>query len=67
MGIWDAQEALERVFKDLEHLSNQCQFNDCAHATEPNCAIKEQKKEVIDPYRVERYCFTKELEEQKSR
>ncbi|MBD35384.1 MAG: ribosome small subunit-dependent GTPase A [Actinobacteria bacterium] len=69
VGIWDAQEALERVFKDLEHLSNQCQFNDCAHATEPNCAIKEaEEKEAIDPYRVERYlALQKELEEQKNR
>ncbi|CAI8318915.1 MAG: Small ribosomal subunit biogenesis GTPase RsgA [Acidimicrobiales bacterium AG-410-I20] len=69
VGIWDAQEALERVFKDLEHLSQQCQFNDCAHSTEPNCAIKEaEEKEIIDPYRVERYlALQKELEEQTNR
>ena len=50
-------------------IRDRCQFNDCAHATEPNCAIKEaEEKEVIDPYRVERYlALQKELEEQKNR
>lgn len=69
VGIWDAQEALERVFEDLEGLAEQCRFNDCMHSTEPGCAITEAKeKEEIDFRRVERYlALRNELEEQKSR
>ena len=34
-------EALDQVFSDIVNLAEQCRFNDCAHETEPDCAIQE--------------------------
>ena len=39
VGLWDAEEALNRVFGDLEELSTGCRFADCVHDTEPDCAV----------------------------
>jgi ribosome biogenesis GTPase / thiamine phosphate phosphatase len=32
-------EALDQVFADLEDLATACRFSDCAHETEPGCAV----------------------------
>lgn len=32
--------ALEETFADVEDLAAQCRFNDCAHETEPGCAVR---------------------------
>jgi ribosome biogenesis GTPase len=39
VALWDADEGLSKVFGDLEELALQCRFHDCAHDTEPGCAI----------------------------
>jgi ribosome biogenesis GTPase len=33
-------EGLERTFKDVETLAAGCRFADCAHDTEPGCAVQ---------------------------
>jgi ribosome biogenesis GTPase len=33
-------EGLAAVFTDIEGLATQCRFDDCAHATEPDCAVR---------------------------
>jgi len=33
-------EGVDIVFKDVASLVTQCRFNDCAHDTEPGCAIQ---------------------------
>ena len=38
--LWEGEEALVNVFEDIEELALTCRFTDCAHATEPGCAIK---------------------------
>jgi ribosome biogenesis GTPase len=38
--LWEGDEALSSVFEDIEELALQCRFSDCAHDTEPGCAIK---------------------------
>jgi ribosome biogenesis GTPase len=38
--LWEGEEALGDVFEDIEELALRCRFTDCAHATEPGCAIK---------------------------
>lgn len=35
-----AAEGIDTVFADIVELAQGCKFNDCAHETEPGCAIK---------------------------
>lgn len=47
LGIWYAGEGLSETFSDILPLLGKCKFSDCAHKTEPGCAIKEAIKEGI--------------------
>ena len=38
--LWEGDVALGGVFEDIEQFALQCRFTDCAHDTEPGCAIK---------------------------
>ncbi|MFT7653470.1 MAG: ribosome biogenesis GTPase [Candidatus Azotimanducaceae bacterium] len=38
--ITDADRGVSSVFADIESLALTCRFNDCAHNTEPGCAIQ---------------------------
>jgi len=38
--LWEGEDALRGVFEDIEDLTLRCRFTDCAHDTEPGCAIK---------------------------
>jgi ribosome biogenesis GTPase len=40
VGLLDADEGLARTFADVEELAASCRFDDCAHGTEPGCAVK---------------------------
>lgn len=40
-GMWVTAEALERTFADIDELVRDCRFSDCAHDTEPGCAVLE--------------------------
>jgi ribosome biogenesis GTPase len=40
MGLWDVGDGVAQVFDDIEDLVDQCRFADCAHATEPGCAVQ---------------------------
>lgn len=56
VGIWEAEEALDRVFGDLEELSSECRYSDCVHDTEPDCAVTSAVADgVMDERRVVRY------------
>jgi ribosome biogenesis GTPase len=39
VGLYDADEGLAHVFSEIEELAERCQFRDCAHETEPGCAV----------------------------
>ncbi len=39
VGLFQAAEGISRVFDDIEQLELECRFNDCAHETEPGCAV----------------------------
>jgi ribosome biogenesis GTPase len=41
LQLWVAEEGLEEAFEDVVELETQCRFSDCAHETEPGCAIRE--------------------------
>lgn len=37
--LWTADEGVERSFDDVASLASRCRFADCAHETEPDCAV----------------------------
>ncbi|MFE5207156.1 ribosome small subunit-dependent GTPase A [Streptomyces sp. NPDC056600] len=39
VGLHDAGDGLEQTFADIAELAEDCRFADCAHATEPGCAV----------------------------
>jgi ribosome biogenesis GTPase len=39
LGLWDAGEGIKLAFADVEALFPLCRFSDCAHETEPGCAV----------------------------
>jgi ribosome biogenesis GTPase len=40
VGLTDVSESLDLVFADVEALAAECRFGDCAHETEPGCAVR---------------------------
>jgi ribosome biogenesis GTPase / thiamine phosphate phosphatase len=40
VGLWEAAEGVDVVFDDVAELARGCRFADCAHATEPGCAVQ---------------------------
>ena len=40
IGLIDAEDGLERTFPEIEALTEQCRFSDCAHVTEPGCGAR---------------------------
>lgn len=56
LQLFDAEDGLDAVFEDLRDLALQCKFNDCAHETEPGCAIRAALEAGdIDADRVQRW------------
>ncbi|MDJ1136943.1 ribosome small subunit-dependent GTPase A [Streptomyces iconiensis] len=39
VGLWDAQDGLGQAFSEIEELARDCRFQDCAHDSEPGCAV----------------------------
>ena len=69
LGLTDAQEALSRVFSDIEERGRGCRFADCAHRAEPDCAVTAAVEGGdIDRRRVERFLALRdEIEQQRIR
>ncbi|MEU7968418.1 ribosome small subunit-dependent GTPase A [Streptomyces sp. NPDC049097] len=40
VGLWDAETGVGQVFSEIEDLSAECRFQDCAHDAEPGCAVR---------------------------
>jgi ribosome biogenesis GTPase len=38
LQLWDAD--LEQTFGDVEVIAAECRFSDCAHESEPGCAVR---------------------------
>ena len=38
--LWDSAEGVEQSYPDVEELAASCRFADCAHASEPGCAVR---------------------------
>jgi ribosome biogenesis GTPase / thiamine phosphate phosphatase len=39
LGMWVDEEGIEAAFADITDLEELCRFNDCAHGSEPGCAV----------------------------
>ncbi|WP_309061800.1 ribosome small subunit-dependent GTPase A [Streptomyces sp.] len=39
VGLWDAGAGVGQVFSEIEELAEGCRFHDCAHESEPGCAV----------------------------
>ncbi|MEV0178707.1 ribosome small subunit-dependent GTPase A [Streptomyces sp. NPDC050625] len=39
VGLWDAETGVGQVFSEIEELAQRCRFHDCAHESEPGCAV----------------------------
>lgn len=56
LQITDLAQGLADVFQDIEALSTACKFNNCAHDSEPGCAIKAAiEAEELEPERLRRW------------
>lgn len=40
MQFWDSEQGLAKTFDEIEALAPNCRFKDCAHDSEPGCAVK---------------------------
>ena len=69
LGLWDCEEALSRLYGDIEKTSANCRFSDCHHISEPHCAVQiGVERGEISPQRLARAQVLKaELEKQKVR
>ena len=53
---WADASAVEAVFEDIEQLAGGCRFADCAHASEPGCAVLAAVDAgTLDPDRLESF------------
>lgn len=56
VSLSDVAEGLGAVFADIEELSANCRFSDCAHDTEPGCAVQAAISDgSLDPDRLTRW------------
>jgi ribosome biogenesis GTPase len=39
LGMWVDEEGIDAAFADVTDLAADCRFNDCAHLSEPGCAV----------------------------
>ncbi len=56
IGIQDVTDGVEQVFADIEELAADCSFRDCAHRSEPGCAVQAAiAAGELDARRLDRY------------
>lgn len=56
LGLWDVDEGLVEAFPEIDELAQGCRFRDCAHDTEPECAVNAAVAEgTLDVRRLDSY------------
>lgn len=56
LQLTDTAEGIEELFDDITELVTQCRFSDCAHETEPGCAVRAAiEAGALDPERLARW------------
>jgi ribosome biogenesis GTPase len=51
VGLIDAEHGMAQTFADVETFSHECRFTDCAHESEPGCAVREAVAQGALPLR----------------
>lgn len=41
LQLWETDDGLDKAFADIAELVTRCKFSDCAHDTEPGCAVRQ--------------------------
>ncbi len=41
IGMWNAEEGINKTFEDIEELTHLCKYSDCTHTNEPGCKVLE--------------------------
>jgi ribosome biogenesis GTPase / thiamine phosphate phosphatase len=53
LQLWETPHGLEASFDDVATLARECRFSDCAHETEPGCAVRSAlERGVLDTARL---------------
>jgi ribosome biogenesis GTPase len=53
LRLWEAGDGLAAAFDDVEAAAARCRFSDCAHETEPGCAVRAAVADgSLDPERL---------------
>jgi ribosome biogenesis GTPase len=53
---WEADAGVDAVFGDIDELGTRCRFDDCAHRSEPGCAVRAAiASGDLDPARLRSY------------
>ena len=56
LRLTDMAEGIDEAFAEIAELAGRCRFRDCAHESEPGCAVQAAAKAgQIDPARIERW------------
>ncbi len=56
LGLAGVDRAVSEVFEDVETLASRCRFADCAHESEPGCAVRQAiEAGDLDPRRFRNY------------
>jgi ribosome biogenesis GTPase / thiamine phosphate phosphatase len=63
LGLWDADQGLERAFTEIGSLARECAFRDCRHISEPGCAVREAIEQGTLPQ--ERFASYRKLERER--
>ncbi len=54
--MWEGEAGLAHAFEDIEAIAAQCKFRDCAHGSEPGCAVRAAiESGLLDPARYQNY------------
>ncbi|WP_406006072.1 ribosome small subunit-dependent GTPase A [Streptomyces sp. NBC_00637] len=51
VGLWDAGAGVGQVFSEIEEFARGCRFHDCAHESEPGCAVRAAVEDGALPQR----------------
>jgi len=60
LQLWESSDGIAETFSDVEELAAQCRFSDCAHRSEPGCAVQAAIEDGTLPF--DRWASYKKLQ-----